>query len=45
MTIKKYDRHRMDFSRAGILLFIIALIGCSQSNESKIIGSWMETLN
>ena len=40
MTIKKYDRHRIDFSRAGILLFIIVLIGCSQSIESKIIGKW-----
>jgi major membrane immunogen (membrane-anchored lipoprotein) len=43
MNSIKHDRHRIGFLRTGMIFFIIALIGCSQSNESKIIGIWNAT--
>jgi hypothetical protein len=40
MKLVKYDRRRIFVLSTVAILFIGVSIGCSKSNESKIIGSW-----
>jgi hypothetical protein len=44
MFMKTNYRHRLLFLSACIVLFYILQSGCGQSNESKIIGSWKNSL-
>jgi hypothetical protein len=44
MFMKTYNRHRLIFLSVCIVLFYILQSGCAQSNESKIIGSWKNSL-
>jgi hypothetical protein len=42
--MKTYNRHRIILLSACIVLVYILQSGCAQSNESKIIGSWKNSL-
>jgi hypothetical protein len=44
MMMKAYNRHRIILVSVYIVLFYILQSGCAQSNESKIIGSWKNSL-
>jgi hypothetical protein len=44
MMMKTYNRHRIILLSVCIVLFYILQSGCAQSNESKIIGSWKNSL-
>ena len=40
MKFPKDDRHGIFLLSAVVVLFVVVSIGCSQSNESKIVGNW-----
>ena len=40
MKFAKYDRHGIFLLSAVAILFVVVSIGCSKSNESKIVGNW-----
>jgi len=40
MKFPKYDRHGILLLFTVAILFFVLSIGCSKSNESKIVGNW-----
>jgi hypothetical protein len=40
MKFEKHDRHGICLLSTVAILFVLVSIGCSQSNKSKIVGSW-----
>lgn len=40
MIFAKHDRRGILLLSAIIILSVVVLIGCSKSNESKIVGNW-----
>jgi antitoxin component YwqK of YwqJK toxin-antitoxin module len=40
MKFTKYDRHGIFLLSAVVILLVLISVGCSKSNESKIVGHW-----